>query len=187
MTTDAIPAIADPNFIDFAAKGSSALRSARFDPATGIVDVLFANGKTYRYANLTPDLMKEWGENKSGGHWFHNRIRQQPSLFPQVDILGKPIAADLAAGSGPNESRGPGEAPPVTVAQVLLEQPAKKETLPPPNVTRAPKPPTPPVLAPTPKPMSDSEAGLLRTKARNKEFEEKLAGKRKHYRVSQRG
>lgn len=64
--------------------GSSNLRSARLSEVTGTVEVLFKNGKTYRYANFTRAMMIEWESADSPGGWFHKNVKTKPDRHPVV-------------------------------------------------------------------------------------------------------
>lgn len=117
----------DPNTITFSK--SSNIQSAKFDPATGIAEVLFANNKTYRYANFTPAMMVDWQAAKSAGSWFHANVRQQPDKFPLV----------------PTGAAAP-TPPPAELDEDKPDAPAAS-----PAATLSPPPP-PPSAAPSPRP-----------------------------------
>jgi hypothetical protein len=65
-------------------KNSSNLRSAQLDVASGIVEVEFANGTRYRFANFTSELMDGWKAAQSAGGWFHQHVKRNPDLYPVV-------------------------------------------------------------------------------------------------------
>lgn len=63
---------------------SSNVRAAMLD-ANGVVTVEFGDGKRYRYARFTRELMKDWSEAKSAGGWFHKNIRSKPGQHPVIE------------------------------------------------------------------------------------------------------
>ncbi len=87
----------DPNKLVWVA--SSNLKGATRDPETSIVDVLFKNGKTYRYANVTAEEMAAWAAAKSAGSWFHDNIRGKPEAHPVVAAEASKAAAPIAPAS----------------------------------------------------------------------------------------
>ncbi len=99
VDTPATAPVADPNLLIF--KESSNVRSARFDEATGIVTVTFANERTYRYSGFTAALMREWSEAKSHGGWFHANVRQHPEAHPVIGDDGKPVRPAAAIAPQP--------------------------------------------------------------------------------------
>jgi hypothetical protein len=78
----ATPIAASPDHLEF--PKSSNVRAATLD-ANGVVTVEFGDGKRYRYASFTRELMKEWREAKSAGGWFHKNIRSKPERHPLVE------------------------------------------------------------------------------------------------------
>jgi hypothetical protein len=71
--------------IEFA--NSKNLVSATLE-ASGVVAVEFTNGRTYRYANFTAELMRDWQAAKSAGSWFHQNVRSKPDRFPIIGTDG---------------------------------------------------------------------------------------------------
>lgn len=156
-TPDA-PAAQDPNVLDF--KGSSNVKRAALDPASGVVTVDFANDKTYRYGNFTTMLMREWAEAKSPGSWFHNNVRQRPDAYPLLGDDGKPTGAPVPTRPQP----APSEASPTAT-------PAPKQTV------KAPPLPDP-VEYVDPEPQPDPDEGKKRTAARIEANRQLLLGVR---------
>lgn len=72
-------------------EGSSNVRSAKLNPETGVVAVLFRNGQTVHYGAFTVDMMIEWEAAKSAGSWFHHNVRQKPDRHP---ILKAPAPSE---------------------------------------------------------------------------------------------
>ena len=85
--------VANPNAIVF--HDSSNVRGATLDPATGVVEVTFANGTSYKYQNFTAELMTEWSSSNSAGKWFHARVKSHPELYPLVGSA--PVVAPAPA------------------------------------------------------------------------------------------
>lgn len=79
-----LPALpsAEPLTLEFA--GSSNVRAARLDAATGIVEVEFKGGKLYRYGGFTIELMATWREAPSAGSWFDSNVKKQPDRHPLI-------------------------------------------------------------------------------------------------------
>lgn len=53
---------------------SSHIASSDYDPKQGHLDVTFANGKTYRYRNVSADLAKSFQSADSTGGFLHSKI-----------------------------------------------------------------------------------------------------------------
>lgn len=112
----------DPNVLEF--KNSSNLVGAKFDPATGILEVTFQNGKAVSYAKFTAELMREWAEAKSAGTWFHANIRQRPDAHPVVGPDGKVDATAPAPAPVPQRAAAPVETPaPPKIIKPAAKQP----------------------------------------------------------------
>ena len=67
-------------------EGSSSVQGFAWDPLTSELDVLFVNGSTYRYANVTREMVDEWIAAPSAGKWHGGRIRGKPDLYPSRAI-----------------------------------------------------------------------------------------------------
>lgn len=146
----------DPTALEF--KGSSNVRTARLDQATGIVTVSFANESSYRYGSFTIETMREWAEAKSAGTWFHQHVRQHPEKHPQIGPDGLPIKV-----AGPAPVQAKPTAPPAAAAT------------PPPAAV---KPATPAALPEVvPEPPADQHAGKKRTAARIARARDRLNGR----------
>jgi hypothetical protein len=65
-------------------KDSKNVTSAVLDTTTGVVTVTFVNGKSYRFANFTAELMAEWNTAESAGKWFSANVRKS-DRHPQVE------------------------------------------------------------------------------------------------------
>lgn len=67
---------------------SSNIRIATLDPATGILEVTFNSGKSYRYANFTVERMVEWravrDAGRSAGSWFNANVKNRPDAHPLI-------------------------------------------------------------------------------------------------------
>lgn len=114
----------DPHALAF--KDSSNIRSARLDPASGVVEVHFANGTSYRYAHFTAELLKEWGEAKSAGQWFHVNVKSRPDEHPVVP-----------AGEAPPAKPAPKPAPPPAAAATPPPAPKPRAIVQPPKAKAA--------------------------------------------------
>ncbi len=97
----------DPHFLEF--KDSSNVKSARFDEKTGIVEVTFANGSSYKYQNFTAVLMADWASSNSAGKWFHARVKTHPDMYPLVGAppVAPPVVAPAAPGAAIAEPGSP--------------------------------------------------------------------------------
>ncbi len=96
----------DPNLLT--PKDSSNIKSARLDAATGVVEVHFANGSHYRYANFTAAQLTEWRGAKSAGSWFHTNVRSHPDAHPVVaDGAEPPARVEIAQVETPAATPAP--------------------------------------------------------------------------------
>lgn len=106
MTTNADPTPPAPLEIQFK---SSNLKSARLDPSTGVVEVEFLNGGKYSYGNFSAELMKAWGEAKSGGSWFDANVKKKPERHP---LKSSSPAAEDRTPATPAPTPAPAPTPP---------------------------------------------------------------------------
>lgn len=63
---------------------SSNIRGAELDAATGVLEVEFTNGKRYRYASFTRELLAQWGKAESAGKWFNVNVKGRADRHPPI-------------------------------------------------------------------------------------------------------
>ncbi len=85
--TDSAQSTSQSGFVAIALKDSSNLASARWDSATGQLDVEFRNGGKYSYSGFTEAEAKAWSEAKSAGGWFDVNIKKQPLKHPLIEKI----------------------------------------------------------------------------------------------------
>jgi hypothetical protein len=61
--------------VDYKFVKSSSIDRVGYDPETKTLDVIFNNGKTYRYDGVHPDMHREMLRAESVGKYFHSNIR----------------------------------------------------------------------------------------------------------------
>lgn len=75
---------------------SSNVLEARFDAATGEVEVDFKNGSSYKYGNFSREKMAEWQGAKSAGGWFDANVKKKPEAHPMIGARRPPRPSDPA-------------------------------------------------------------------------------------------
>lgn len=91
---------------------SSNIQSATLDERSGVLDVTFANGKTYRFANFTLDLLKQFEAAPSPGKWFADTVKKRPDAHPQVKDAASAasvVTAATAEPAAPAQTEDPAE------------------------------------------------------------------------------
>ena len=56
---------------------STVIRAARFDPDTGVLDIIFTTGRRYLYRDVPPDEAERFAAAFSKGRYFNARIRDR--------------------------------------------------------------------------------------------------------------
>ena len=81
--------------------GSSSVRGYSYDAASQSMLITFKNGGTYRYKNISPDVAKAMGRNKSVGKTVHKRIKQGGYEYEKVGAaIENPMGTILAPVTG---------------------------------------------------------------------------------------
>lgn len=56
---------------------STVIRAARFDPDTGVLDIIFTTGRRYLYRDVPADEAERFAAAFSKGRYFNARIRDR--------------------------------------------------------------------------------------------------------------
>jgi len=64
---------------------SSTIASVAHEPRTGLMEVAFKSGQTYRYGRVPEELFKEMVMSDSIGSFFHKRIKNN-SAHPVTKV-----------------------------------------------------------------------------------------------------
>jgi lysyl-tRNA synthetase class 2 len=75
---------------------STVIRHFAYDRASAALDVMFHNGRNYRYFLVPPRVADELGEAFSKGHYFNARIRDR---YPFEELAAEEPAPPLPAAS----------------------------------------------------------------------------------------
>lgn len=65
-------------------KPSTNVSKAELDAKTGVLTVVFENGTTYRYANVTEEQAAAWEKSDSVGKWFNSNIKAKAKEHPVI-------------------------------------------------------------------------------------------------------
>lgn len=85
-----------PVLITHKFSSSSNILEARFDAATGEVEVDFKNGSSYKYGNFSTEKMTEWQVAKSAGGWFDANVKKKPEVHPMLLARRPPRPSESA-------------------------------------------------------------------------------------------
>lgn len=66
---------------------SSAATDIEYDARKQILTVKFTNGRTYEYANITPELHDQIIHAPSIGSFFNRNIVNKPTAYPFKELL----------------------------------------------------------------------------------------------------
>ncbi|MBV1690459.1 KTSC domain-containing protein [Novosphingobium sp. G106] len=89
---------------------STVIRSFAYDHASAALEVLFQNGRSYRYFMVPARVVEELSEAISKGRYFNARIRDRypfEELADQAEAPAAPVVADKLTSPGKGSRRRP--------------------------------------------------------------------------------